>query len=298
MVGSVPLVFIIGQGALSGLKEPNSPRQEIFVVMTTFRLGEWVLLTSQKGKTWLVQVEDAPYSSHLGSINMLDLLNKQEGDFIETNQGSKVLLSRPSLEDYIYKMKRRTQVIYPKDLGAVVFYSDIRPGDSVLESGIGAGALTLALLRVLGDSGKLISVEKRPEFASVAVENISRFYGRYPKNHQVVVADIQHFSMTETVDRVFLDLPEPWRAVGPLSRLVRAGGVLVNLSPNVGQVQLTFRELKSHGFANITTFELLRRDWMVDELRARPVDRMRAHTLFITVAKKLAAFVQSAAGSQ
>jgi tRNA (adenine57-N1/adenine58-N1)-methyltransferase len=261
--------------------------------MTTFRLGEWVLLASQKGKTWLVQVEDAPFSSHLGTINMMDLLQKTDGDSIETNKGSRLFLWRPSLEEYIYKMKRKTQVIYPKDLGAVIFYSDIQPGDTVLESGIGAGALTLGLLRIVGEHGKVISVEKRPEFALLSVENITKFQGRYPNNLQIVVADIQHFAMTEEVDRVFLDLPEPWRAVGPVSRLLRPGGVLINLSPNVGQVQLTFRELKHHGFANITNFELLRRDWMVDELRARPVDRMRAHTLFITVAKKMSAPVES-----
>ena len=60
----------------------------------------------------------------------------------------------------------------------------------------------------------------------------------------------------------------------------------MSLSPNVGQVQLMFKELKKNGFANITTFELLRRDWKVDEKRARPMDRMVAHTGFITVAKK------------
>jgi tRNA (adenine57-N1/adenine58-N1)-methyltransferase len=220
----------------------------------------------------------------------IDVLGREEGDSIETNKGAKLLLSRPTLEEYIYKMNRKTQVIYPKDLGAAIFYSDIQPGDTVLEAGIGAGALTLALLRVTGEHGKIISVEKRPEFATIAVENIVRFYGQYPKNHQIVVADIQDFVMTVKVDRVFLDLPEPWRAIGPVSRLLRPGGVLLNLSPNVGQVQLTFKGLKGHGFSNITTFELLRRDWMIDELRARPVDRMIAHTLFITVAKKTSVF--------
>ena len=253
---------------------------------TTFGQGEWVALTSQKGKKWLVRIEDGPFSSHLGSVHMGEVLGKEEGDWVETNKGAKLLLFRPTLEDYIFSMKRKTQIIYPKDLGAMVFYGDIRPGQLILESGVGSGALTLALLRALGEHGKIISVEKRPEFAAMASENISKFFGRKPHNHEIVVADIQDFSLTAKVDRVFLDLPEPWHAIASLSRLSAQGALLVSLSPNVGQVQLMYKELKANGFANITTFELLKRDWMVDERRARPIDRMIAHTGFITVAKK------------
>lgn len=253
---------------------------------TTFGMGEWVALTSQKGKKWLVRIEDAPFSSHLGFVHMGEVLGKEEGDWVETNKGAKLLLFRPTLEDYIFSMKRKTQIIYPKDLGAMIFYGDIRPGLLILESGVGSGALSLALLRALGEHGKIISVEKRPEFAAMASENICKFFGRKPRNHEIVVADIQDFSLTAKVDRVFLDLPEPWHAIASLSRLSAQGALLVSLSPNVGQVQLMYKELKANGFANITTFELLKRDWMVDERRARPIDRMIAHTGFITVAKK------------
>jgi len=254
--------------------------------MSRFRQGEWVLLTSQKGKKWLVRIEDAPYSLHLGTFHMLDIVGREEGDHIQTNKGARLFLLRPTLEDYIFKMKRKTQIIYPKDLGAIIIYGDIKSGDIVLESGIGSGALSLALLRAIGEEGMLISVEKRLEFASTAIENIEKFFGNRPTNHQVVVADIHDSGLNTRVDRVVLDLPEPWQAIGSVAPLLKNGGLLVNLSPNVGQVQLTFRQLKSHGFVNITTFELLRREWLVDELRARPADRMIAHTGFITVSKK------------
>jgi tRNA (adenine57-N1/adenine58-N1)-methyltransferase catalytic subunit len=255
-------------------------------LMSLFQMGEWVLLTSQKGKKWLAKVEDAPYSSHLGTIQMRDVVGKEEGDHLETNKEAKIFLFRPTLEDYIFCMNRPTQIIYPKDLAALVFYGDIRPGDVILESGIGSGSLSLALLRALGDRGRLISVEKRPEFALSARENITRFFGQNPPNHEIIVADIQDFSMNIKADRIFLDLPEPWHAVNSLSRLLRQGGLLLSLSPNVGQFQLMFKELKACGFANIITFELLRRDWKVDERRARPLDRMVAHTGFLTMARK------------
>lgn len=255
--------------------------------MSTFHLDEWVLLATQKGKKWLVRLEEAPFSTHVGTVQLGDAVGKQEGDQLETNLGAKLFIYRATLEDYVYLMKRLTQIIYPKDLAMMVFSGDLYTGCSVLESGIGSGGLSLALLRALGGHGRLISVEKRPEFATLAMENIARFYGRRPPNHDVVVADIQDFQMRLQVDRVFLDLPEPWHAVRNVAGHTRQGGLLVSLSPNVGQVQLMSRELRQNGFASVSTFELLKRDWKIDEIRARPMDRMRAHTGFLTVAKKV-----------
>ena len=254
--------------------------------MSTFRTGEWVLLTAQKGKKWLVKVEDAPFSCHLGVIPMGEVAGKDEGDYLETHKGSKLFLFRPTLEEYIFTMDRPTQIIYPKDLSALVFYGDIRPDDTVLESGVGSGALALALLKALGESGRLISVEKRLRFAEQARVNIYKFFGYHPANHHLIVGDIQDFSMKAKVNRIFLDLPEPWHCIGTLGQFLRQGGLLLSLSPNVGQIQLVYKELKTHGFANIRTFELLKRDWLIDERRARPIDRMIAHTGFITMAKK------------
>lgn len=259
--------------------------------MTAFRMNEWVLLTSQKGKKWLVKIQDAPYFVHLGGIEMREIVGREEGEHVLTNKGAKLFLFRPTLEDYIYKMKRLTQIIYPKDLGIMLFYGDVKSGDTVLESGIGSGALSLALLRAVGEQGRLISVEKRPEFAALAMENISKFFGGRPDNHHVVIADIHDPGLSFKADRVFLDLPEPWQAIESVGALLKLGGLLVSLSPNVGQVQMTFRELKAKGFANMATFELMKRDWKVDEIRARPMDRMIAHTGFITVAKKVPALL-------
>jgi tRNA (adenine57-N1/adenine58-N1)-methyltransferase len=255
--------------------------------MGAFRLNEWILLCSQKGKKWLVKVENAPFSTHAGTVQMQDAIGREEGAHLVTNQGAKLFLFRPTLEEYIYKLKRQTQIIYPKDLGAIVFYGDIQPGHTVLETGVGSGALSLALLRAVGEKGKLISVEKRIEFARLATENITKYFIQNPENHTIVVADIQEVSLKIEADRAILDLPEPWCAIASVSRMLQPGGILVSLSPNVGQVQLTHRELKSFGYANISTFELLKRDWKIDERRARPADRMIAHTGFLTIAKKI-----------
>ena len=255
--------------------------------MSKFEFGEWVLLTSQKGKKWLVRIEEAPYSSHLGGIHLGDIAGREEGDWLVTSKGAKLMLFRPSLQDFIFNMTRRTQIIYPKDLSAMIFYGDVYPGCMVLDTGIGSGALALSLLRAMCGRGKLVSVEKRADFALQARENIRLFFGGEAANHDIVIADIEHVSISCEMDRIFVDLPEPWRAIGNLAGMLRMGGLLVSLSPNVGQVQLTNRQLQVNGFGDIVHFELLRRDWKIDQLRARPFDRMVAHTGFITVAKRV-----------
>ena len=254
--------------------------------MTTLNWGEWVLLISQRGKRWLVKIEDVPFSCHMGTVALRDAVGKDEGEFLQTGEGSKLFLFRPSLADYIFKMKRRTQIIFPKDLGAMVFYGDVRPGSVVLESGGGSGALSLALLRAAGSQGKLISIEKRLEFAQLARDNITRFFGSNPANHHLIVGDIQDLPLAIQVERVFLDLPEPWHAIRRVAPSIQTGGILVSLSPNVAQVQFTVRELKAHGFTHVRCLELLEREWMVDERRARPKDRMIGHTGFLTIAKR------------
>ncbi len=169
----------------------------------------------------------------------------------------------------------------------MIFCGDIYPGCTVLETGIGSGALALVLLRTMCGRGKLISVEKRAEFAIQARENIRLFYGGEAENHEIIVADIADVCISCEVDRIFVDLPEPWRAIGNMADMLRMGGLLVSLSPNVGQIQLTNRQLLANGFGDIVHFEILRRDWKIDQLRARPFDRMVAHTGFITVAKRV-----------
>lgn len=254
--------------------------------MATLDWGEWVLLISQRGKRWLVKIEDAPFSCHMGTVLLRDAVGRDEGEFLLTGEGSKLFLFRPTLADYIFKMRRRTQIIFPKDLGAMVFYGDVQAGNVVLESGIGSGALSLSLLRALGNQGQLISIEKRLEFAQLARDNITRFFGHSPANHHLIVGDIQDLALAVQVDRVFLDLPEPWHVIRLVAPYIDTGGILVSLSPNVAQVQFTVRELRTHGFTHIRCLEILEREWMVDERRARPKDRMIGHTGFLTIAKR------------
>jgi tRNA (adenine57-N1/adenine58-N1)-methyltransferase len=255
--------------------------------MSLFREGEWVLITTQKGKDWLVLLKSGSvFSCHLGSIRHDEIMTKKEGDVWETPSGTKLLFFRPALTDFLFHIKRRTQIMYPKDIGAILCYGDIRPGMTVLESGVGSGALTMFLLAFIGNNGKVVSVEKRPEFARLARENIQKVFGEIPPSWQLVVADIESPPFVATFDRIILDLPEPWRAVDSASMLLKDGGILVSLSPQVVQLQMVARALRKKGFRCFQIFEVLKRDWLINEHRTRPADRMIAHTGFLLFARK------------
>ncbi|SFM53069.1 tRNA (adenine-N1)-methyltransferase [Thermodesulforhabdus norvegica] len=256
--------------------------------MTVFQPGEWVLLTTDKGKNWLVRLSPGEsFSCHLGSISHDDIIGREEGHCWVTPKGVNVFLFRPAMKDLLFHLRRKTQIIYPKDAAMIICYGDIRPGLRVLESGLGSGALTLFLLSAIGPDGMLVSVEMRPEFADLAMDNVRRFLGNLPAQWSVVISDIENPGLKGPFDRIILDLPEPWKAASAASELLKPGGIIATLSPQITQVHAVVKELKRRGFRFLQTFEVLKRDWYIDERRTRPVDRMVAHTGFLTFGRKV-----------
>jgi len=185
-------------------------------------------------------------------------------------------------------MPRGAQVIYPKDLAMVMFWADIYPGARVLEAGMGSGALTLALLRVVGPEGKVISYEQRDDFARRALANIQLRMGEVT-NLAVRLRPVQEgLAEEEPVDRVVLDLPEPWHLVEGVAAVLRAGGILLSYLPTIIQSHQLTEALRRHpGYTLIETFETLFRPWNIENTSVRPFHRMVAHTGFITVARRV-----------
>ncbi len=189
-------------------------------------------------------------------------------------------------------MPRGAQVIYPKDLGAILILADIFPGARVLESGVGSGALTSALLRAIGPTGSVTGYEIRDDFAQRAVQNVHGFLGSdVPLDVQV--RDVYEGIEARDVDRVLLDLPEPWRVVKHASEALVPGGILLAYLPTILQVGRLREELVSAPFAMAETLEVLHRTWHVEGQSIRPDHRMVAHTGFLTVARRLADDVES-----
>ncbi len=215
------------------------------------------------------------------------IIGREEGEVLSSTLGERFLAFRPTLSEYVLEMPRGAQVIYPKDLGMILLWADIFPGAVVVEAGTGSGALTMALVRAVGPSGKVISYEIREDFARRAQRNIEAFLGP-TENLELRRADIYEGIPESGVDRILLDLPEPWHVVPHAAKSLRPGGIFLSYLPTIVQVQQLVETLHGSGaFALIETIEALVRPWSVSGRSVRPEHRMVAHTGFITTARKL-----------
>jgi tRNA (adenine57-N1/adenine58-N1)-methyltransferase len=253
-----------------------------------FSAGDRVLLVDAKRRRHLVTLtEGGSFHSHTGVVAHSAIIGQEEGVTVRTSLGTKLVAVRPTLAEYVLKMPRGAQVIYPKDLGPILVLADLFPGARVFESGIGSGGLTMTVLRAIGLSGHVTGYEIRGDFAERARRNIEGLLGPdLPLD--IEVRDAYDGIDLGDLDRVLLDLPEPWRAVKHAEAALRPGGILLSYLPTIGQVTRLREELASSAFGMIDTLEVLERHWHVDGQSVRPDHRMVAHTGFLTHARLLA----------
>jgi tRNA (adenine57-N1/adenine58-N1)-methyltransferase len=249
--------------------------------------GESVLLVDQRDRTYLFTLEvGAVYHTHAGTLAHDDLIGRPEGTRAGTSKGMVVTAFRPRFADYVLKMPRGAQVVYPKDLGPIVVYADVFPGARVLEAGTGSGALTIALCRAVGEQGRVVSYELRPEHRDRALANVGDFFGKVPDRLELREGDVAGAgSSGERFDRLILDLPEPWAPLAAVRPAMEPGAVLCAYLPTTLQVQQLVLALPAAGFLHIETFETLKRSWHVTERSVRPDHRMVGHTGFLTLAR-------------
>jgi tRNA (adenine57-N1/adenine58-N1)-methyltransferase catalytic subunit len=256
-----------------------------------FGPGERALLIDSKQRRYLVTLESGgQFHSHMGTLEHDALIGELEGVRLQASKGGRLLAVRPTLSDFVLKMKRGAQVVYPKDVGLILVYADICPGASVLEAGTGSASLTLALARAVGESGRVVSYELRQDHHDQAKANVAAWFeglGGVPANLDLRVGDVFDDIAGETFDRMVLDMPEPWRAVGTTTAALGAGGIICCYLPTIPQVQETVDALRSSGFGLIETLEGLVRTWKIEGQSVRPDHRMVAHTGFLVTARKL-----------
>lgn len=251
--------------------------------------GDDCLLIDAKGRYYLIQLtEGGNFHSHLGRLPHADIIGIEEGSSVVSEKGSRLVVLRPRFFDYVLKMKRGAQVVYPKDIGPILVYADIAPGSLVLEAGTGSGALTMALVRAVGPDGRVVSVERREDHADHARQGIERFFGGPPANLELRLGDVEDMVSDVQPDRIVLDLPQPWDVVPAAVDSLRGGGVFCSYVPTVPQMQQTVETLRASGaFVELSSFETFLRTWNVDGRSVRPDHRMIGHTGFITVARKI-----------
>lgn len=252
--------------------------------MSALQPGERVLLVDTKGRRYLVTLKPGgQFHSHRGYVEHDELLATPEGGTVRSTGGSSYRVLRPTLADYVLKMPRGAQVIYPKDLGPILMLADIQPGHRVLESGIGSGALSMTLLRA---GATVHGYELRDDFAERAQANVSAFLGDgvMDRYHVEVRDSYEGIDLTD-LDRIVLDLPEPWQVVKHARQALRPGGILVAYTPSIVQATQLREELVGTAFAMAETLEVLLRTWHIEGAAVRPDHRMVAHTGFLTHAR-------------
>ena len=247
--------------------------------------GELALFLDRKGRAYLQTLtEGEEFHCHLGFIPHAEVIGQPVGGWYTTSRGHVLLGIRPTLGDYVRLMPRGPQVIYAKDLGNIVSMADIFPGATVVEAGLGSGALTTGLLRAVGPTGRLVSYEINESVVAKAESNVKSVISD-TSGWTVKVGDVAEGIDAEAVNRVVLDLPEPWRVLDAAANALTTGGILLCFLPTVLQVHELVLALQEDGrYARIETAETMLRGWNVTRRSVRPAHRMVAHSGFITTA--------------
>jgi tRNA (adenine57-N1/adenine58-N1)-methyltransferase len=274
---------------MSGAASHPSPVDDGTATRAALRAGESVLFIDRKEREYLRTLRPGAHI-HIrsGSIAADDLIGGPEGRTVENSGGEPFLVLRPTYANLIPNLPRRAQVIYPKDVGTILLWGDIGPGMHVVEIGTGPGALSMALLRALGPDGRLTSYEIRADFADMARANVQQFFGAAPQ-WTIRLADAREGIEERDLDRMVIDLAEPWTLLPAARRALRPGGVLVAYLPTVLQVKQFVDQARVAGFAAVQVIETLLRGWHVSGLSIRPEHRMVAHTGFVVTCRRLAA---------
>ena len=209
------------------------------------------------------------------------------------NVGVEHLALRPLLIDFVMSMPRGAAIIYPKDAAQILAQADIFPGATVVEAGVGSGALSLWLLRAIGPAGHLASFERREEFSDVARSNVATFLGHDPQNWSITLGDLAdtlpETRPSQSVDRVVLDMLAPWECIDVVSAALKPGGVLLCYVATVTQLSRVAEAIRATGnYTNPDSHETMVRGWHVEGLAVRPDHRMIGHTGFLITARRLA----------
>ena len=255
-----------------------------------FKYGDRVQLTDAKGKLYSITLSaGAEWHTHKGVLKHEALVGLPEGSIVATSGELKFQAFRPLLADYVLSMPRGATIVYPKDAAMIIGIADIKPGIKVLEAGVGSGALSISILRAVGESGHLHSVEIRDDFAKISQENVKNYFTDSPKNWKLTVGALQEQELESDYDRVILDMLSPWECVETAAHALVPGGVFLSYVATTTQLSKIAEAIKDNGnFTEPESSETIVRGWHHEGLAVRPQHRIIGHTGFLIFARRMA----------
>jgi len=245
-----------------------------------------ILLTENEKRFYLSlnkpdQVHQLP---SLGSVASDFFFDKEYGVPFMIGMHRVVALP-PTLPDRLATIKRKAQLIIPKDISAILFHGDIRSGQKVLELGTGSGSMTLALASAVAPDGEVVSYDIREDFSSFARENLKR----YGLDHVVrfVVRDVNEGIGETDFDRAVVDIPEPWPVLPELHLALRVGGILTLYLPTTNQIISSLEAMKKLPFVDLRVIDVTEREYKTSERAFRPENLQLVHTGYLLFARKV-----------
>lgn len=250
------------------------------------RDGDLVQLLGKRHKSHIIRLKaGAVFQTHRGELQHDDIIGKPWGSRLYSHTGSPFFLMRPGLSDLLKQTKRNTQIMYPKDIGYIVMVMGIGPGVRVLEAGTGSGALTTAFAFLVGDSGKVVSYERREQMQNLARKNLANL--DLLDRVELKSGDVLDGFEERDMDAIFLDLPNPYDYIPQVKAALKLGGFFGTILPTTNQVSRMLGALYADNFAFIEVCEVLLRFYKPDYERLRPTDRMVAHTGYLVFARSV-----------
>ena len=254
--------------------------------MTKIEESSYVLLFHTPRKKWLTKVaQDKKFHTHLGIIDVSSIIGMEYGSAIRTTEGKLIFLMEPTIHDFIMKSERKTQIVYPKDLGYIVARTGLKNGSKVLEVGTGSGALATFMASIVKPEGHIYSFDVNSEFMEMAKRNLEKAgMAKYVTMHQY---DPHQGVDIRNVDVATVDLGDPWTVVDQVYDALKGGGAFVAICPTMNQIERTAAQLKKSGYADIDCVELMIRNIEAREGMTRPSMRMIGHTTYLVFARKV-----------
>ncbi len=250
------------------------------------RDGDLAELIGLRHKHFIFNLQaGAKFETHRGILLHDDLIGKPWGTQVFSHLGAPFYLVQPSLADLLIDIPRTTQIMYPKDIGFILVTMGVGPGQKVLEAGTGSGSMTTALAYAVGNEGRVVSYEVKPDAQNLAKKNLARF--GLDSRVDFKLRDIEGGFDETDADSFFLDVPNPYDYIAQVRAALKPGGFLCCLIPTFNQVEKTLSALRHNKFAFIEVCEILLRYYKPEPSRLRPTDRMVAHTGFLIFGRRI-----------